>query len=126
MGFFFWIVVFGGRERFGRRLKTERLDVEAPEKYPCPCCMREPMETAPSRTAMDTRGGGLHGQSGHESTDYTQSVVPLCRSMDGLIDVCSNEDEGRSARKTPDPLCGNEQAEIRSKDKDRTTHDKTM
>ena len=33
------------------------------------CCMREP-----SRTAI-THVWWLHGQSGHESTDYTQSVV---------------------------------------------------
>ena len=37
------------------------------------CCMREPMETAQSH-GDDTRAV-VAGQSGHESTNYTQSVV---------------------------------------------------
>ena len=53
----------------------------------------------------------LHGQSGHESTDYARSVV---QSVGGLrawpIETCSNKDVGKSEKKTPTP-CGREQAD---------------
>ena len=75
------------------QIETERLDVEAPEKYPCPAACASPWRL-PSRTAI-THVWWLHGQSGHESTDYTQSVVHCVgRWTAWLIDVCSNEDEG--------------------------------
>ena len=55
------------------QIETERPDVEAPEKYPSLAACASPWRL-PSRTAM-THVRWLHGQSGHESTDYTQSVV---------------------------------------------------
>ena len=56
----------------------------------------------------------LHGQQGHESTEYTQSVVP---NVGGLrawpIETCSNKDAGKSESKTPTP-CECEQADTGS------------
>ena len=86
------------------------------------CCMREPMETAQSH-GDDTRVVVARPKWAREHGLHTE-CGPLCRSMDRLIDVCSNEDEERSERKTPTPFCGNKQTEIRSKDEDITTHDK--
>ena len=103
------------------QIETERPDVEAPEKYPCPAACASPWRL-PSRTAM-THVRWLHGQSGHESTDYTRECGPLWRSMDGLIDVRSNEDEGRSERKTP-TLCvetNRQKSEAKTKTEQHTT-----
>ena len=55
----------------------------------------------------------LHGQSGHESTDCTQSVVHCVGGWKTWpIDKCSNKDAGRSQRETPTP-CECEQAHAR-------------
>ena len=52
----------------------------------------------------------LHGQSGHESTGYTRSVVQCVGGLRAWpIDICSNEDAGRSQSETPTP-CECEQA----------------
>ena len=57
-------------------------------------CMCEPLETAQS--LGDDTCGGAHGQSGHESTGYTQSVESL--GVGGLqawpIDRCSRQGRG--------------------------------
>ena len=85
------------------------------------CCMREPMETAQSHGDNThvvvarpkwAREHGLHTECG-----------PLCLSMDGLIDVCSNEDEGRSARKTLTPCVetNRQKSEAKTKTEQHTT-----
>ena len=58
------------------------------------------------------REHGLHTECG-----------PLCRSMDGLIDVCSNEDEERSERKTPTPCVetNRQKSEAKTKTEQHTT-----
>ena len=104
------------------QIETERPDVEAPEKYPSLAACASPWRL-PSRTAM-THVRWLHGQSGHESTDYTQSVVHCVgRWTAWLIDVCSNEDEGRSERKTPTPCVetNRQKSEAKTKTEQHTT-----
>ena len=56
---------------------SERLDVEAPKKCPCPAACASLWRHSPVSLAM-THMQWLRGQGGHESTDYTQSMVPLC------------------------------------------------
>ena len=62
-------------------------------------CLCEPMETAQSLLAM-THMRWLHGQSGHESTGYTQSVV---QCVGGLrpwpMDIYAKTTEGRARRR---------------------------
>ena len=62
---------------------------------------------------MVTHMRQLHGQSGHESTDCTQSVVHCVGGWKTWpIDMCSNKDVGRSERETP-TACECEQAHAR-------------
>ena len=61
--------------------EKERLDVEARKKYPCPAACAS-LWRLPSLTAM-TRMRWLHGQGGHESTDYTECGL-LCRWVASL------------------------------------------
>ena len=52
----------------------------------------------------------VHGQGGHKSTGYTQSVVHCVGGLRAWpIDSCSNKDAGRSECETPTP-CAGEQA----------------
>ena len=63
-----------------------------------------------------------HGQSGHESTDYTLSVVHLVGGWEAWpIDRCSNKDVGRRERETPTPCVRTKQAPIKNTTK--TTRD---
>ena len=66
----FSIVVFR-RERCETK-EAVRKDAEAPWKSPCPACVSQWGQ--PSLSAM-THSRWAHGQSGHESTDYTLRVV---------------------------------------------------
>ena len=59
------------------RRKQRRRCVEALQKCPCPAACAS-LWRQPSLLAM-THMRWVHGQSGHQSTGYTQSVVPLCR-----------------------------------------------
>ena len=85
------------------------------------CCMREPMETAQSH-GDDTRAVVARPKWAREHGLHTE-CGPLCRSMDGLIDVCSNEDEGRSERKTPSPCVetNRQKSEAKTKTEQHTT-----
>ena len=83
------------------QIETERPDVEAPEKYPCPAACASPWRL-PSRTAI-THVRWLHGQSGHESTDYTQSVVHCVGRWTGSS-MCARTRMRREVNVRPRPL----------------------
>ena len=85
------------------------------------CCMCEPMETAQS-LGDDTHAVVARPKWAREHGLHTE-CGPLCRSMDGLIDVCSNEDEGRSERKTPTPCVetNRQKSEAKTKTEQHTT-----
>ena len=64
-----------------------------------------------------------HGQSGHESTDDTLSVVPLVGGWEAWpIDRCSNKDVGRRERETLTPCVRTKQAPTKNTTK--TTRDR--
>ena len=98
----FCIVVFR-RERCETK-EAVRKDAEAPWKCPCPACASQWRQQ--SLSAM-THMRWAHGQSGHESTDYTLHVVHFfVRGLQAWpIDLCSNKDAGKRERETP-TLCG--------------------
>ena len=67
----------------------------------------------------------LHGQSGHESTGYTRSVVQCVGGLRAWpIDSCSNKDVGRSERKTPTPCVRTNRLNAATR-QDRTGQDRT-
>ena len=89
--FGWWFSEVNGKKTEG----SERLDVEAPEKCPCPAACA-------SLRRQHLRW--LHGQGGHKSTGCTPSVVPYVGGLRSWpIDKSSNKDAGRSKRKTPTP-----------------------
>ena len=56
----------------------------------------------------------LYGQGGHESTDYTRSVVQCVGGLRAWpIETCSNKDAGKGESRTPTP-CGCGQADTGS------------
>ena len=74
------------------QIETERLD---------PAACASPWRL-PSRTAM-THVWWLHGQSGHESTDYTQSVVHCVGRWTGSS-MCARTRMRREVNVRPRPL----------------------
>ena len=87
-------------------------------------CMCEPLETAQS-LGDDTRAVVARPKWAREhGLHRVWSRVTSMGCEAGPSMSCSDKDAGRSERKTPNPSCGNKQAENRSKDKDRTTHDR--
>ena len=87
------------------------------------CCMCEPMETAQTH-GDDTHAVVARPKWAREHGLHRVWSFVSVGCEPGHIDRCSDKDVGENERKTPFPLRGNRQAEIRSKDKDRTTHDK--
>ena len=101
------------------QIETERPDVEAPEKYPCPAACASPWRLPSAR--RDTRAVVARPKWAREHGLHTE-CGPLCLSMEGRIDVCSNEDEG-SARKTPTPCVetNRQKSEAKTKTEQHTT-----
>ena len=73
-------------------LGSERLDVEALKKYQCPSVCAS-LWRQPSPCGVDTHAVG---QSGHERTDCTLSVVPYVGGLQAWpIDKCSERGRGQ-------------------------------
>ena len=89
-------------------------NVEAPQISPCPAACVS-LWRLPSVFGDDMRR--LHGQSGHESTDCTLSVVHCVGGWKNWpMNMCSNKDAGRSQRETPtSSLCAQAHAGLPSK-----------